>query len=82
MLEKRLLNGDFRPRNCLWKPKNAIFPVKFPVSREIRWRRVRSALRRQPDLKLLSLLCKQLPSRQVFWTRLEMELLMLDPESN
>ena len=26
----------------------AIFPVKFPVSREFGWRRVRSALRRQP----------------------------------
>ena len=29
-------------------PKNAKFPVKFPVSREFAWRRVRSALRRQP----------------------------------
>jgi heme-degrading monooxygenase HmoA len=26
----------------------AKFPVKFPVSREFLWRRVRSALRRQP----------------------------------
>src|SRR5258707_7098578 len=29
-------------------PKIAIFPVKFPVSREFVWRPVRSALRRQP----------------------------------
>jgi len=29
-------------------PKIAIFPVKFPVSRELAWRLVRSALRRQP----------------------------------
>jgi hypothetical protein len=29
-------------------PKTAIFPVKFPVSREFARRRVRSALRRQP----------------------------------
>jgi hypothetical protein len=29
-------------------PGIAIFPVKFPVSREFAWRRVRSALRRQP----------------------------------
>jgi hypothetical protein len=29
-------------------PNNAKFPVKFPVSREFAWRRVRSALRRQP----------------------------------
>src|SRR5258707_991613 len=29
-------------------PKIAIFPVKFPVSREFAWRPVRSALRRQP----------------------------------
>ena len=28
--------------------KIAKFPVKFPVSREFAWRRVRSALRRQP----------------------------------
>jgi hypothetical protein len=47
-LEKRLLNGDFRARNCLWKLKNAIFPAKFPISRELGRRRVRSALRRQP----------------------------------
>ena len=36
----------------LWNPasdpKIAIFPVKFPVSREFAWRPVRSALRRQP----------------------------------
>jgi hypothetical protein len=30
-------------------PEIAIFPVKFPVSREFAWRRVRSALRRQPS---------------------------------
>jgi hypothetical protein len=30
------------------RPENAKFPVKFPVSREFAWRRVRSALRRQP----------------------------------
>ena len=30
--------------------KIAKFPVKFPVSREFVWRRVRSALRRQPAL--------------------------------
>ncbi|SIO47530.1 hypothetical protein SAMN05443247_05916 [Bradyrhizobium erythrophlei] len=29
----------------------AIFPVKFPVSREFAWRRVRSALRRQPSTR-------------------------------
>jgi hypothetical protein len=29
-------------------PEIAVFPVKFPVSREFAWRRVRSALRRQP----------------------------------
>src|ERR1700687_2234089 len=29
-------------------PEIAKFPVKFPVSREFQWRRVRSALRRQP----------------------------------
>ena len=29
-------------------PEIAIFPVKFPVSREFAWRRVRSTLRRQP----------------------------------
>ena len=29
-------------------PEIAKFPVKFPVSREFSWRRVRSALRRQP----------------------------------
>src|SRR5882762_3011094 len=29
--------------------KCAKFPVKFPVGREFRWRRVRSALRRQPS---------------------------------
>ena len=29
-----------------------IFPVKFPVSREIAWRPVRIPLRRQPALKL------------------------------
>ena len=28
--------------------ENSKFPVKFPVSREFAWRRVRSALRRQP----------------------------------
>jgi hypothetical protein len=28
----------------------AKFPVKFPVSREFAWRRVRSALRRQPGI--------------------------------
>ena len=32
-------------------PKIAIFPVKFPVSREFAWRPVRSALRRQPPTK-------------------------------
>src|SRR3984893_15499778 len=32
----------------LGAPKIAKFPVKFPVSREFAWRRVRSALRRQP----------------------------------
>jgi hypothetical protein len=32
--------------------------------------------------KLLSSLCKQLDSRQIFGERLEMELLMLGPESN
>jgi hypothetical protein len=31
-----------------WSPKIAKFPVKFPDSREFAWRRVRSALRRQP----------------------------------
>jgi hypothetical protein len=30
------------------RPKFAKFPVKFPDSREFAWRRVRSALRRQP----------------------------------
>jgi hypothetical protein len=30
------------------RPEIAKFPVKFPVSREFAWRRVRSALRRQP----------------------------------
>ena len=29
-------------------PRIAKFPVKFPVSREFAWRRVRTALRRQP----------------------------------
>ena len=33
-----------------WRsPEIANFPVKFPVSREFAWRRVRSALRRQPS---------------------------------
>jgi CheY-like chemotaxis protein len=32
----------------LYTTKNAKFPVKFPVSREFAWRRVRSTLRRQP----------------------------------
>src|ERR1700730_17685187 len=32
----------------LGSPEIAKFPVKFPVSREFAWRRVRSALRRQP----------------------------------
>jgi hypothetical protein len=31
-----------------WGPENSKFPVKFPVSRELGRRRVRSALRRQP----------------------------------
>src|SRR3954470_19637602 len=31
-------------------PRIAKFPVKFPVSREFAWRRVRSALRRQPPI--------------------------------
>ena len=31
-----------------YTPDLAIFPVKFPVCREIAWRRVRSLLRRQP----------------------------------
>jgi hypothetical protein len=65
-----------------WTSEIAKFPVKFPVSREFIRRRVRSALRRQPALKLLSSLCKQLDSRQIFGERLEMELLMLGPESN
>jgi hypothetical protein len=58
------------------------FPEKFPVCREFGRRRVRSTLRRQPALKLLSWLCKQLDSRQTFWARLEMELLKLGPEPN
>jgi hypothetical protein len=58
------------------------YPVKFPVCREFAWRWVRSRLRRQPALKLLSWLCKQLDSRQTFWARLEMELLKLGPEPN
>jgi mono/diheme cytochrome c family protein len=32
-------------------PKIAKFPVKFPVSREIAWRRVRIPLRRQPAMR-------------------------------
>jgi hypothetical protein len=32
----------------LGSPEIAKFPVKFPISREFAWRRVRSALRRQP----------------------------------
>src|SRR5271163_1339274 len=32
----------------LQRPEFTVFPVKFPVSREFAWRRVRSALRRQP----------------------------------
>jgi hypothetical protein len=34
-------------------PKIAKFPVKFPVSREFAWRRVQSALRRQPGIPAL-----------------------------
>ena len=34
----------------LGSPEIAKFPVKFPVSRECAWRRVRSALRRQPGI--------------------------------
>ena len=34
-------------KSCSRSPKIANFPVKFPVSREFAWRRVRSALRRQ-----------------------------------
>jgi hypothetical protein len=34
----------------LGSPEIAKFPVKFPVSREFAWRRVRSALRRQPGI--------------------------------
>src|ERR1700722_13934365 len=33
----------------LGSPEITKFPVKFPVSREFAWRRVRSALRRQPN---------------------------------
>jgi hypothetical protein len=57
---------------CLRAAKIASFPVKFPVSRESPRRQVRSALRHQPALKLLSSLCKQRYSRQAFWACLEM----------
>ena len=33
-------------------PEIAKFPVKFPVSREFPWRRVRSTLRRQPPISV------------------------------
>jgi hypothetical protein len=48
LLEKRLQHSGFLLRNRPGSLKNAKFPVKFPVSREFAWRRVRSALRRQP----------------------------------
>jgi hypothetical protein len=46
--EKSLQHRSFLLRNRPGSLKNAKFPVKFPVSREFAWRRVRSALRRQP----------------------------------
>ena len=42
---------------CLRSSRNfAIFPVKFPISRECLWRRVRSALRCQPPILETSIL--------------------------
>jgi hypothetical protein len=46
--EKWLQHSSFLLPNWPLAPKKANFPVKFPVSREFAWRRVRSALRRQP----------------------------------
>src|SRR3954451_3648035 len=62
-------------------PAIAVFPAKFPVCRESARRRARSPLRRLPALKLLSSLCKQTLFLPNFLARLEMELLMLVPES-
>ena len=53
MLEKRLRHSDLRLAVRLCAHKNAVLPVKFPVSRELVWRRVRSALRRQPGSRAL-----------------------------
>jgi hypothetical protein len=42
-------------------PEIAKFPVKFPVSREFAWRRVRSALRRQPAVRSAEVLPQGMP---------------------
>jgi hypothetical protein len=50
----------------LGSPEIAKFPVKFPVSRELAWRRVRSALPRQPTshrrLEILPSAMAQMPA--------------------
>jgi hypothetical protein len=48
--EKSLQHSSFLRGNRFGSLKTAKFPVKFPVGREFAWRRVRSALRRQPGI--------------------------------
>src|ERR1700674_4184428 len=48
--EKWLCAAIFCYEIGLGNPEIAKFPVKIPVSREFAWRRVRSALRRQPGI--------------------------------
>lgn len=46
--KSRCGTGVSWPTHLSQSSKNVKFPAKFPVSREFLWRRVRSALRRQP----------------------------------
>ena len=48
LFDKSLQDRGLLPRIVSQTPGITNFPVKFPVSREFAWRRVRSALRRQP----------------------------------
>jgi hypothetical protein len=48
LLNKWLQHSGFLRQNRLQLPQNRKIPVKFPDSREISWRRVQSALQRQP----------------------------------
>ena len=55
LLNKWLQQAVSRSGIGAGSPEIAKFPVKFPVSREFAWRRVRSSLRRQPGVRCLEI---------------------------